>query len=119
MTENEVYSQIALKLQEEQYVLKQAKIGLCRLWSIDAVSCITDFCESNGVEVTLQVVEVEIESGLSHSFIKLSVEGKGPYLCDGTGAGKHGPYFGYEEESPEHLQNSHLDMLNSYLLLPG
>ena len=96
-------------------VKESARIGLCRDWSRRAMDAIEEFAEDQGIKVIrLEAREVEIESNLDHTFILVELEDDKPFILDGTGLAQHAPYFGYEDEAPQHLRNSHLDMINNY-----
>ena len=84
--------------------------GFCRDWVRKALVILDTNLDSKNVEVR----EVQIEPTVYHSFIKL-LYNQNSYFLDGTGFGKHGPYFGLEAEAPQHLLNSKRDMINSYI----
>lgn len=84
--------------------------GLCRDWVRKALMILEDNLDKAKIEVR----EVQTEPTVYHSFIKL-LYNENSYFLDGTGTGKHSPYFGLETDAPQHLQNSKRDMINSYI----
>jgi hypothetical protein len=101
---------ISLKdvLISEPALKELARPGLCRQWTKAAL----DFFEKIRLNISAEAREVEIEPSLQHTFIR--IRGERAYLCDGTGVLDFPPFFGFEDEAPEHLLNSHPDMINSY-----
>ena len=95
----------------EDIVLKQrSKLGSCRIWT-GRVLDLAEGLDTDEQGLTAEAREVQIEPGLRHTFVKITF-GEKSYLWDGVGVGRHGPYFGLEDQAPEHLKNSHLDMIN-------
>lgn len=95
--------------------LEKGVKGDCRTWTSEAIKKIKEYARITGENITVEAREVEIEPGLSHTFIRLILPENQPFILDGTGAGKYGPFFGPESDAPEHLRNSLDDMLNHYL----
>jgi len=89
---------------------KRNKPGLCRVWT-DRVLDLVEGMEEDKQELSAEAREVQVEPGLFHTFIILRMGNKS-YLWDGIGTGKHVPYFGPEEQAPEHLKNSRSDIIN-------
>lgn len=83
--------------------------GFCRDWVRKALVVL----DTNLGNPLTEVREVQVEPTVYHSFIKL-IYNEDSYFLDGTGFGKHKPYFGLEADAPLHLQNSKRDMINSY-----
>ena len=95
----------------KDFVLKQRnKLGLCRIWTGRVLDLVKGL-DINELELTAEAREVQVEPGLHHTFVRITL-GEKSYLWDGIGTGKYGPYFGLEDQAPEHLKNSHLDMIN-------
>ena len=84
--------------------------GYCRVWIQKALLIL----DKTLPHLEIEVREVEIEPTVFHSFLRLSPNQDSVYLADGTGCGKHKPYFGLEAEAPPHLQKGKRDMINSY-----
>jgi tyrosyl-tRNA synthetase len=89
-----------------------AKVGWCRLWTV----VVLDLIKDNGW--TCEAREVEIVSGYTHTFLRVTLPEGEVYLVDGTGTVNSGVYFGLEEVAPEILKNNKPDiMIMSYVNL--
>lgn len=66
-------------------------------------------------KVKVETKEVELESFLQHTFLRIIILENEPFICDGVGILKHDPFWNYESEAPKHLQDSNSDMINKYL----
>jgi hypothetical protein len=100
-------------IQNHEELELYAKPGLCRVWSGKAREILYSYMETNHEEGIVEAREVEIEPGLSHTFLKLIVNSE-TYLLDGTGVGNFPHYFGEESKAPSHLKNSQLDWIEIY-----
>lgn len=106
--EKDCYAKIVEVLCSSPEVNQWTKIEFCRLWTIFAL----DLIRQIEPELKVEAVEVDIDPLLQHTFVK--IDGVRPFLCDGTGTLRHKPYFGFEDEAPEHLRNSRPDkMINA------
>lgn len=105
------YNTLAQHIQADQMCIPHAKIGHCRQWSRFVLDSL-----QNIDNISAEAREVEISPGLTHTFIKLTIhDHHRAYFADGVGTTKYPPYFGYEDEAPDHLQNSKPDMMiNTY-----
>jgi hypothetical protein len=104
-------NQIIDLIQNDERVKSFSKPGFCRSWTREAIRAIRNF-----PDVGVEAREVDIGPCLQHTFLRVTLPGVRPLLLDGTGVGNKEPYFGYEDEAPKHLQNSHPDtMINSYI----
>ena len=63
--------------------------------------------------VEIEAREVSMGVGMEHTFVRIKI-GEEVYLWDGVGYGRWKPFFGLEEEAPEHLKGSQPDMINEY-----
>ena len=106
--ERDTYLSIADMLISCKEVKSQAKKGHCRTWTAKA----TEYIAANFPEAQVEAREVHISSGMDHTFLRVIVPEERPYIFDGTGVEKFGPYFGYEDNAPPHLRSSHPDMIN-------
>ncbi len=113
MCESDRYLDILSAVQIDESALAHSQVGWCRKWTREAVIPMRRFCDENGIDAIIHAMEVDIEPGVQHTFIKMTIPGCRPFLFDGVGTASHDPYFGYEDEAPEHLQNSRFDMINS------
>jgi hypothetical protein len=109
--ERDEYLTIINLLQESQGVQKLSKHGLCRDWAREAILILHKHFPNADIEAR----EVDITPDFQHTFLRVILPNHKPFLLDGTGVGKKDPYFGSEEKAPEHLKNSHPDMINNYL----
>jgi|SRR3989344_3876128 len=110
----EIYHQITNTLTDGE-TRRFSVIGLCRVWSKHALDAIEVYATENDISIAeIEAREVEIEPNLYHTFVFLKLDGDQPFLFDGTGLANKEPYFGYEEDAPDHLQNSHPDLINHY-----
>lgn len=105
--EIEAFNRIKEQVVSDPQISEFAKPGFCRAWSALGIKRIL----SEGVSDDLQphVREVEIYSTLSHSFLRVTINGVN-FLLDGTGVNFHPPFFGPEDEAPDHLRNSTPDV---------
>lgn len=83
--------------------------GHCREWIRSALLVL----DTNFKSVKVDIREVQIEPTVYHSFIR-AIYRNISFFLDGTGFGKHEPYFGLEADAPPHLQKGKRDMINSY-----
>jgi|SRR5581483_269676 len=113
--ENGIYQGIFDLVGQDSKIHKETFVGNCRVWSKDVILAIRRFNDQCGVNILAEARESEVEPCLFHTFVRLSIGSEKPYLWDGTGTGKSQPYFGPEEEAPEHLRNSKPDIINYYI----
>ncbi len=95
--------------------IQVAKPGLCRKWTTRAIAVATRFREQSGLDFVIQAREVTIDYGLYHTFLRVLAAGVEPYVYDGVGVLKHGPFKGAESAAP-HLSNSTPDLIHAFLL---
>jgi hypothetical protein len=86
------------------------KIGQCRVCS----KAIMEMVKLNFPQVLVEAREVNLEPDLQHTFLRITIDNKKPFLIDEVGSAKYPPYAGYESEAPEQLQNSRADIINNY-----
>lgn len=110
--ERNIYSPIVDTLQSDGEISKYSSHGYCRDWVREAIKILKAY-----PEIGIEVREVDMPYGLQHTFLRIIFPDYKPFICDGIGVEKHPPFFGYEDEAPAHLQNSHLDIINTYLHL--
>ena len=96
------------ELSEDLVLEKRVKPGLCRIWTNRVLDLIDQLNEEG---VVAEAREVQLEPGLYHTFVRINF-GQESYLWDGVGAGGYEPYFGPEDQAPEHLRNSNLDWIS-------
>lgn len=89
--------------------------GDCRPWTGRAIRQIREYAKETGQQIKTEAREVEIGPDFTHTFVRATPENGELFLLDGTGVGEHKPYFGPENEAPDHLRNSSPDMINHYL----
>jgi hypothetical protein len=109
-----MYKELSNVANEDERVRCWIKGGLCREWSNEFSLVVKDLAKEKGLEMEVEVREVNLCAYLTHSLVWIKIKGERPYLCDGVGVEKHEPYFGFEDEAPSHLQNSRLDMIEVY-----
>jgi len=95
-------------LQGNRALESSAKPGMGRLWTKMATDLVARELSVGGI-IRLEARETQIEPDLAHTFLKVSDAVHLAYLCDGAGLIKRPPYFGPEEDAPEHLRNSRPD----------
>lgn len=110
--EPSVYLELQDMVLNNSGIMKLMRLGFCREWSLATLKFIRKFAEDSAYQLQIEAREVNISPLLSHTFIRLIAGEERPYLMDGTGVEKHPPYFGYEDEAPEHLRNHKLDMIS-------
>lgn len=108
------FSQLETILKTEQRVVAVAVIGLCRVWTREAIRVVKEFREQTGLKFKIEAREVEIESFLLHTYLRLLTESD-TYVCDGVGTVAYKPFFGLESDA-FHLLPSTLDQIQRYLL---
>ena len=106
---------LGFELENNELTRSKARIGLCRVWTRDAIEVAKKFRFDHSLIFSLEAREVDPEPGFSHTFLRVLAEGLENYVFDGTGTGSHSPFFGKEADAP-HLQDSHLDLIHYYLL---
>lgn len=99
------------ELSEDPVLKSRCKLCLCRIWT-DRVLDLVRGPKYREHELTAAAREVQIEAGLFHTFVQLTI-GNQKYLWDGVGTVRYKPYFGLEKEAPEYLRNSYPDIINS------
>lgn len=104
---NQEAEKITNALITDRRTTSQAKPGLCRRWTNNALNVIRGL-QLRGVSA--QAREIDYETSLQHTFIGAEVSGEA-YFFDGTGVGNEPPYFGPAEDAPKHLQNSRRDRM--------
>ncbi|MEM3112567.1 MAG: hypothetical protein QXY90_05960 [Candidatus Anstonellales archaeon] len=104
----EFLEKLRLSFSEDSVLERRTRPGNCRLWT-DKVLDLVEQLKEQGL--TAEAREVKIEPGLYHTFVRLNY-GEESYLWDGIGAGGYKPYFGPEDQAPDHLRNSNLDMIS-------
>lgn len=109
--ERNPYTSITEILTTDSQILEQAKPGLCRMWVKKAINLINE----RFPQVEAEAREVEVGLQVFHAFLKIQLPNERTLYLDAIGAEKFQPFIGYEEDLPIHLQNSHSDMMNSYL----
>ena len=93
-------------------ILKKMSVpGLCRKWSGRFAVIIKDLAKEQNLDLEVECREVDVTYGLSHTFVRIRINGEKSYLCDGVGVGGHEPYFGSENEAPSHLRDSRIDYI--------
>lgn len=111
MAERIDYNRIRSKIEANKMLYVASRLGFCREWT----RVVMLYVRSQYPDVKVEAREVDITENLQHTFPMLTIENDEPYICDGVGTAKHSPYFGYESDAPQHLQNSRPDMINRYL----
>ena len=106
----ESIEKIAEYLSKDPILEKRNKLGLCRMWTDRALNLVEGL-RVEEQELVAEAREVQVEQGLFHTFVRIKV-GEKSYLWDGVGTSKHDPYFGPEDQAPEYLKNSNLDMIS-------
>lgn len=117
LSETGIINKVVNQLKLDFLCAHYARPGHCRKWSMAALQAIEDIKDKLEVEYTIEAREVDIERGLSHTFVKLVFRIRNSeytYLLDGTGVAGFKPYFGRERDAPAHLQNSRSDQINLY-----
>src|SRR3972149_1691814 len=92
---------IITNINNNPLTIETKKVGLCRI-SAGAVLDLFDNLENRPEDLTVEAREVDLEHGLSHTFLKLEFAGE-TYYWDGVGTTKSEPYLGTEQEAPPHL----------------
>lgn len=103
------YDQIINTLKMSSATNEVSKPGYCRMWVREAVILLHEKFPN----IKIDIMETEIAEEHTHTFLKLTIEGFEPILCDGTGANKSGQFFGYEKNAPECLQRGGKDLFLS------
>ena len=93
---------------EDPILEKRTKPGNCRAWAGRVLNLVDQLNEQG---LSAEAREVELEPYLFHTFVRLNF-GQESYLWDGVGAGGYEPYFGPEDQAPEHLRYSNLDWIS-------
>ena len=112
---NEIYSSIYKEIIEDPKVQAVSKLGNCRNWTRETILALRRISTINNLNLSVEARETDIEPSLSHTFVRFFIDEEPVYIFDGTGVGFFDPYFGPENEAPEHLRNSRYDMINYYL----
>lgn len=99
------------QVKSDEKLKSSERLGFCREWTKTVIL----FVRRKFPSVKVEAREVDITPNLQHTFVRLTEKGQEPILCDGVGTVYHPPYFGPENEAPEHLQNSKSDMINKYI----
>ena len=102
---------IITRLNSNQNLIEIGEPGNCRIWTTLAFKIV----RSAFPNTQLEAREVDISEYLQHTFLKITPINEEPLLCDGLGQKNILLFFDYESEAPKHLQNSRMDILNSYL----
>ena len=108
MTENIIA--LVQEFSDDPVLKSRSKLGLCRIWTGRVLELVKAL-RFEKQELIVEAREVKLEPELYHTFIQLKV-GEKSYLWDGVGTAKYAPYFGPEDEAPEHLKNHSLDMIS-------
>jgi len=108
--ENSTYHSILKDINGIKNIQEVSRIGLCRVWS----KAIMEMVKSSFPQVSVEAREVDLEPNLQHTFLRVTIGNQKPFLIDGVGSAKFSPFFGYEDEAPEHLQNSRADVINIF-----
>lgn len=109
-----MYKELCAAASRNEKVSHWMRIGFCRRWSDEFSLALKSLAEENGLKIKVELREVQIDYNLDHTFVRIEIAGEEPWLCDGVGVGKYKPFFGLEIESPGHLKNSRLDMIEVY-----
>lgn len=106
------FLQIKKLVMSDRKLNKINKKSMCRIWVGETINLLL---QNKALihDCKIEIREVQMEIGLFHTFIKIIIKNE-PYVLDGTGAGKHKPYFGLESNAT-HLQDSHFDILHFHL----
>lgn len=113
--DKEDYQYIYQKINEDPNLKQASSLGNCRIWTRGILLIIHELNKNNDYNIIAEARESQIEPFLFHTFIRLSLDGECFYLFDGIGTIKLDPYFGPEDEAPEHLKKNRSDIINSYL----
>ena len=108
-SDTNVFYQIANFINENPFVRESARPGLCRMWSGQSLQFLRGGDSAFG-EYEVEAREVTLPDGVSHTFLRISIDGKG-YIMDGTGVDGFPAYFGLEEHAPKHLLDSQPDVM--------
>lgn len=111
METNAHFYQLYNTLKESPQLATVQKRGFCRIWSGRARDVIRQFISENNYDWRVEAREVQIESCLFHTFLRL-ICGDQSYVLDGTGVSDFPEYFGPESEAPRHLLNSSRDWID-------
>lgn len=111
----EIYNHISERLTEDRRVAMFATMGQCRRWTSAALKVIKEISSGSGEPIIAEARVVEMESRSAHTFVRIKIETDGTaFIYDGTGVINCSPFFGREDDAPEHLKNSAWDMINAY-----
>ncbi len=110
-----IYRKIYNNINEDPKVKENSFIGNCRIWSRQVLLLIHELNKQNGYKIKAEAREIKLDEFSYHTFIRIRLDEEDFYLYDGIGTTKHCPYFGPEDDAPEHLRNSKPDMINYYL----
>ncbi|HUC94545.1 MAG TPA: hypothetical protein VMR19_00875 [Candidatus Saccharimonadales bacterium] len=105
--ERNIQETIAEELQDNEALAKLCTHSLCRLWTRAVMLYLKKY-----PEIKTEAREVKINDSLDHTFLRITVGDQKPYFIDGMGVEKNPPYFGPEDEAPQHLLNSRPDTIN-------
>lgn len=114
---HKIFSNLVTRLQEDASIKPVVKRGLCRVWTKLALRVIEEFKQQNGLELQYDARETVLSGLKSHTFIRAVIGSDASstaYILDGIGVEQHEPYFGPEDNSPDHLKNSKEDIINIY-----
>ncbi len=106
-------TRIIEELVQNPELAQLSKRGHCRSWTKASIYALKAIFP----QISVEAREVEIIEELRHTFLKIHLNDHQTLLCDGVGVGKYPPYFGFEEDAPEHLRNSKPDVINQDLFL--
>lgn len=99
------YLEIIDLLKNSEQTKLASKPGFCRVWAREAILILIN----KYPDIKIEAREVEIYEDYSHTFLRLTLSDSEPILCDGVGANKNPPFFGFEKDAPEYLRNSKID----------
>lgn len=115
----ERYQTIVQHLQTDEHTLAAAVPGLCRIWTREAIKILKHYQEIFGLSLLLQAREVELEPGLTHTYLRLVLDHEEAWTLDGTGTLSFQPYFGPEKNSPFNIDASTFDPIHYYEINPS
>lgn len=113
--EQKIYHMVFDFVEQKKRIEKETFVGNCRVWSKEVILAIREFNKQYGVNILAEAREAEVEPFLFHTFVRLNIAQEEFYLFDGIGTAKFSPYFGPEEDAPDHLKKNKPDIINYYI----
>ena len=113
--ETDIYFDIIKVLAATDSLKEFERTGFCRAWSGNALRVIKTVAGEKQFKLLVEAREVYLEPSFSHTFLRLLADGQEAFIIDSIGTEKFPPFVGFENDAPDHLQNSRHDMINYYV----